>query len=490
MAKSLTEKSLSGMMWVLTDKFGSTTVNFLVSIVLARLLSEDDFGTVAMVIVFFEISTTLVYSGLPNALIRETNITEADKSTTFFFNFAAAIVLYIVLWFSAPYIADFFRKDQLQPIVRVMSLNLIIVSFSIIQRTLLDRELHFKTQTKTRLTGILISGAIAVTMAFSGFGVWSLVAKFVLISLIDTILLWIFSGWRPQFIFCISSFKRLFGFGSKLLATSFLDRSFAHLFKIVIARVFSVGALGYYHWANSFRNLAITSLFQTIQRISYPLLSKFSNDLPSLKDGYRKVLKISSFVIIPAMIWMAALAEPLIVTLIGKKWLPAVPFLQLLCISGLAFHFNAINLNMLLVIGRSDLGLKLEIIKKIGIIAAIIIGVQYGIYGLVIGEVATAYISLFINTYYSKKLLRYSLVEQVSDVQSTMLFAILIGGLIYGLNYVLVVPAIVQLVTGTVLGAVSYVGFHLLSQSSEMILLRKTILPKVISILSGQPKEL
>lgn len=488
MAKSLTDRSLSGIIWVLTDKFGSTAVNFIVNIILARLLSEEDFGMLAMVIVFFEISTTLVYSGLPAALIREKEVTESDKSTTFFFNLSAAVVLYVVLYLSAPSIATFFNKDQLQPIVRVMALNLIIVSFSIIQRTLLDRELHFKTQTKTRLTGIVISGAIGVGMAFAGFGVWSLVAKFVLVSLIDTILLWTFSGWRPRLMFSVSSFKRLFGFGSKILATNFLDRSFAHLFKVVIGRVLSMGILGYYHWANTFTNLVITSLYQTIQRVSYPLLSKVNSDLEALKQGYRKVLQISSFVIIPTMIWMAAMAEPLIVALIGNKWLPAVPFLQLLCISGLAFHFNAINLNMLLVIGRSDLGLVLEIFKKSAIIAAVAIGLQYGIYGLVIGEVASAYVAVAINTFYSRRLLRYSLLEQLGDVQATSIIGLLMGGLVYGVDTLIDAPAVVRVILGTLLAASFYIGLHMAIRSREYELLRKTILPKVRSVLNKEPE--
>lgn len=484
MAKSLTDKSLSGITWVVTEKFGSTAINFLVNIVLARILSEEDFGILAMVFVFFEISTTLVYSGLPTALIREKEVSEADKSTTFFFNFGAALIMYSILYVSAPAIASFFNKDQLQPIVRVMSLNLIIVSFSIIQRTLLDRDLHFKTQTKTRLAGILISGIVAVAMAFAGFGVWSLVAKFVLLSLIDTVLLWIYSGWRPRWIFSVSSFKRLFGFGSKILATSFLDHSFTHIFKLVIGKFFSMGVLGYYHWANSFRNLVITSLFQTIQRVSYPLLSKFNGDMIGLKNGYRKVVQISSFVIIPSMVWLAALAEPIIVATIGDKWLPAVPFLQLLCISGLAFHFNAINLNMLLVIGRSDLGLALEIYKKIGIVAAVFVGLQFGIYGLIIGEVASAFVALFINTAYSKKLLRYSLLEQLSDVWATGISAFAMGALVFGVDQLFDAHAIIRVAVGSVVGLCAYFGLHLAIRSGEINLLRGIVIPRVRSLLS------
>lgn len=475
------------MAWVLADKFGSTIINFIVNVILARLLTEEDFGLIAMVVVFFEISTTLVYSGLPAALIREKEVSESDKSTTFFFNLAAAFILYLVLYAGAPAIASFFDQDKLQPIVRVMSLNLIIVSFSIIQRTLLDRELHFKTQTKTRLAGIVISGAVGVAMAFGGFGVWSLVTKFVLISLIDTVLLWTVSGWRPRLIFSMASFKRLFGFGSKILATNFLDRTFTHIFKLVIGRVFTIGALGFYHWATSFRNLVVTSLFQTIQRVSYPLLSKLNTDPDALKKGYRQILRISSFVIIPSMIWMAALAEPLIIATIGSKWTPAVPFLQLLCISGLAFHLNAINLNMLLVLGRSDLGLALEVYKKIGIIAAIAIGLQFGIYGLVVGEVVSAYVALLINTFYSKRLLRYSLLEQLGDVQATSIIAVVMGGAVYGLDLLIGGPAFLRVSVGMVLGLGVYIGLHIASNSKEIELLRNLILPRMRSLIKKTP---
>jgi O-antigen/teichoic acid export membrane protein len=488
MAKSLTEKSLSGMAWVLADKFGSTLINFVVNIILARLLTEEDFGIIAMVFVFFEISTTLVYSGLPIALIREKDISEEDKSTTFLFNLAAALLMYAVLFASAPLIASFFDQDILEPIVRVMSVNLILASFSIIQRTLLERELHFKTQTKTRLAAILISGIVGVVMAFAGFGVWSLVTKFVLMSFLDTLFLWIISDWRPRLIFSMPSFRRLFGFGSKILATSFLDRSFAHLSKVVIGRFFSMAALGSYHWANTFSNMVVTSLFQTIQRVSYPLLSKLNTDKDALKKGYRQVLRISSFVMVPSMIGMAALAEPLIIATIGPKWTSAVPFLELLCIAGVAFHLNAINLNMLLVLGRSDLGLALEIYKKIGIALAIAIGVQFGIIGLVIGEVISAYVALLINTAYSKRLLNYSLIEQLGDVKATAIIAVIMGGAVYGVDHLIDAPAFLRVGIGMVVGAGVYFGLHIVSRSSEMELLQNIVVPKLRKIFRKSPE--
>lgn len=478
MSKSLSEQSLSAIVWVLLDKAGSSTVNFIVTIILARLLSPEDFGLVAMVMVFFEFSSVFVESGFSTALIREKTISEIDKSTTFIFNFISAVIFYVVLFLAAPAIARFFNQDMLVWIVRVMALNLIFNAFSIIQRTTLIQQVHFKTQTKIRFLTVTITGAMAIFLAYRGFGVWSLVIRFGMSDLLDSILLWLMNRWMPKTGFSWASFRRLFGFGSRILAAAILDKFYTHIYKLLIGKFFAAATLGFYTQANNFTNMVINTLFRTVQNVTYPVLSKLQDEQEKLKQGYRKILKLSSFILIPAMVILGVLAKPVILILVGDKWLPSVPMLQLLCISGLTYHFSAVNLNMLLVLGRSDLSLKLEVVKKINITIAIVTGLQFGIYGLIIGEVITAYVNLFINAYYSNKFLKYAIGEQIRDILPTVTFSLLIGGFLYVVKDFPATPGMAHLILFAGTGLLLYLTLHFLAKTEEMNLLRYTIIPK------------
>ena len=487
MSKTLSERSLSAIVWVLLDKLGGSSVNFIVTILLARLLLPEDFGLVAMVMVFFEFSSVFVESGFSTALIREKTISELDKSTTFIFNFIAAIVLYTLLFFSAPAIAAFFKQDMLVWIVRIMGLNLLFNAFSIVQRTSLMQQVHFQTQTKIRFLTVSLSGAVAILMAYQGYGVWALVVRFVLSDLMDSILLTLMTRWRPRWQFSWASFHRLFGFGSRILAAAILDKFFTHIYKLLIGKFFAAATLGFYTQANNFTNMVINTLFRTIQNVTYPVLAQLQDEQEKLKQGYRKILKLSSFVIIPAMVILGALAEPVIRILVGDKWLPSVPMLQLLCVSGLTYHFSSINLNMLLVLGRSDLSLKLEVVKKINISIAILTGLQFGIYGLIIGEVITAYVNLFVNAYYSNKFLHYSIREQVKDILPTASISLVVGAVLVWVQQFPGLPGMFHLISLSALGGTLYLLLHLLAKTEEMNLLRNTVIPKTLKLLKIKP---
>jgi O-antigen/teichoic acid export membrane protein len=322
-------------------------------------------------------------------------------------------------------------------------------------------------------------------MAYAGYGVWSLVVKVALMAFIDTLLLWIMNPWKPKWVFSNASFKRLFGFGSKILLSSLLDRFYQQIYKLIIGKYFSSAMLGFYTQANNFSNIIVSTLFRTLDKVTYPVLAKLQEDKIRLKSGFRKVVKMSSFFIIPSMVVLGILAKPIIVTLIGEKWLQAVPFLQLLCLSGATLHLSQINLNMLLVLGRSDLGLKLEIIKKINITIAIIIGIQFGVFGLIIGEVISSYINLVINTYYSKRMLNYSLFEQMRDVFMTLFFSLLTGLTIIVVIYLIPQWGILQVILGSLSGITCYLGLHYLVQTEEMEILRSTIIPKTLNLIKS-----
>ena len=478
MSGSLKDQSIAALIWVFLDKVGSSTVNFIVTIILARLLTPEDFGLVAMVLIFFELSYSFVESGFSAALVREKNITEIDKSTTFIFNFISSIILYVLLFFAAPAIAAFFEEEALTWIVRVMGLNLIINSLAIIQRATLTQQIDFKTQTKVRFVAVIGSGIVGVIMAFYGFGVWSLVAKIGVMAVMDSLFLWILNPWMPSWRFSMESFRRLFGFGSKILLSSLIDKFFQHVVNLLIGKFFAAALLGFFTQANNFVNMVKNNLFQTIQKVSYPVLAKLQDDRSKLKEGYRQIIKLSSFVIIPGMVLLGVLAKPALVALVGEKWLPSAPFEQLLCVAGVTYHFNAINLNMLLVLGRSDLTLKLEIVKKAVIVLAIAIGLPYGIYGLVIGQVVSQYIALFINSYYSDKFLDYSLTEQVLDILPSLIISLLAGGLVLTLSKQMPGAALLILLVGSAAGSICYLGFHLLARTEEMSIIRTIIIPK------------
>ncbi|MCB9284872.1 MAG: lipopolysaccharide biosynthesis protein [Lewinellaceae bacterium] len=484
MSKTLGEQSLSGILWVFIDKLGSSSINFLITIVLARLLLPADFGLVAMVMIFFELSSVFVESGFSTALIREKEISEIDKSTTFLFNLVTAVILYVGLFFCAPLISNFFDQPLLTWIVRVMGLNLIIESVSIIQRSTLTQQIDFKTQTKARFVAVLLSGVVGIGMAVAGFGVWALVVRIGVMSLMETASLWRLNPWKPSLKFSKASFRKLFGFGSKILSAAVLDKFFSHIYKVVIGKFFAAASLGFYTQAGNFTNMVINTLFRTIQRVTYPVLAKLQDDLGKLKDTYRKILKLSSFVIFPAMMLLGVLAEPLIILLVGEKWLESVPFLQLLCLSGATYHLTTVNLNMLLVLGRSDLSLKLEVIKKIIIAIAIVIGLRYGIFGLVVGEVISTYINMLINVYYSKKLLDYSLAQQLRDIFPTILISLLMGALVFFTTTLPYGYALFHASLGIIVGGLAYLGLHLLTKTEEMNMIRRLIIPKTLQLIA------
>ncbi len=465
---------------------GGSTANFLVTLALARLLLPSDFGLVAMVLVFFEISSSFIQSGFGFALVREKTITEVDKSTAFIFNLITALSLYAALYFVAPAIAVFFNQELLTNIVRVMGLNLIVGAFSIVQHAVLAQKIDFKTLTKVRLLAVFVSGLCAIVMAFHNFGVWSLVARIGVMELTSTLLIWVLNPWKPTLQFSLGSFRKLFGFGSKILAEALIDKGFRHLLQVIIGKFYPAATLGFFAQANTFCNMAAGNFLQTIQKVTYPVLAKLQDDPLKLKAGYGRIISMSSFIIIPVMTLMGVLAEPLIVTLAGEKWQASVPFLQLLCVGGAVWHFNSINLDVLLVLGRVDLSLRLEIIKKAITAVAVIIGMQFGIYGLVAGQVAAVYLAVFINTWYTDRLLGYPLSEQIKDIAATVGFSLLAGFAVFLFTVYVKTAGIFVLFGGGGIGFALYGVLHLTASTKEVHFLKTFVIPKIRNFITGR----
>ena len=324
-------------------------------ILMARILTPADYGIVGMLAIFIAVSQSLVDSGFSQALIRKQDRSEIDNSTVFYFNIAVGIVLYLLLFFCAPLIADFYNEPLLVPVTRTIGLSVVFNSLAVVQRALLTVKLDFKTQAKASFVGAVISGAIGISLAYTGFGVWAIVWQQISNLVIITILLWIFSKWKPIWVYSWKSFRELFNFGSKLLASGLLNTIFNNLYLIVIGKFFKASDLGYYTRAHQFTDFASSNITGIFQRVTYPVLSTIQNDDDRLADVYRRLLRTSAFIIFPFMTGMAAVAKPMILSFLTKEWLFSAVLIQILCFSQMWYPVHAINLNLLQVKGRSDL---------------------------------------------------------------------------------------------------------------------------------------
>ena len=373
MADSLRHKTIHGVGWSFIDNISNSGITFLVGLVLARLLTPEEYGIMAMIAIFIAISNSIIDSGFSNALIRKTRIERVDYNTVFYFNLTVSILIYVLLHLAAPAISVFFKEPVLLAVIRVIGWVLIINALAIIPRTQFVRNVDFKTQTKVSLISSISSGVIGIGMALGGMGVWSLVGQQLSRQFLNTLFLWVYSKWHPVWEFSMKSFKELFGFGSKLLLSGLLDTIYKNIYYIVIGRFYTSAQLGQYTRAEQFNMIFSSNLTSVVQRVSYPVLSSIQEEPERLREAYRKVIKITMLITFACMLGLAAVAKPLILILIGEKWLPAVYFLQIICFSGMLYPLHAINLNILQVKGRSDLFLKLEIIKKIIAVGPIVV---------------------------------------------------------------------------------------------------------------------
>lgn len=476
---SLAQQAFSGIVWTAVERFGQQLIQFLVVILLARLLSPEAFGLVAMVMVVFTISAVLVNGGFTAALIREPEITEEDKATAFWMNLGGALIIYGLLWPLAPTIASFFEQPQLISLTRFMGLYLIFFALSLVQRAELSHRLDFKRLGLVTLGAAAAAGVIAVVLAFFGAGVWALAVKYVLLSAFTSLFLWAVNPWYPKQWISRRSVRKLFGFGSKLALAGLLNEVFQNVYKVVIGKFFAAATLGFYTQAQNFQRLASQSLVGMLQKVTYPVLAKANDDPARLKRGYRTMIQVSSYVIFPAMIGMALTAEPLILTLVGESWRQTIPFLQLLCVSGALYHLHSINLNVLKVVGRSDLFLRLEVIKKVNITVAIVIGLQFGLWGLLIGHVVSSYVALFINMYYTRQFIDYSIPEQLRDIVGVLLFSVPMAVAVWVAGMIVSDMPAVELAAMVVAGAVSYVLVGMLAGAEPLRTIVALIAPRL-----------
>lgn len=458
MAESLHKKTVNGLAWSTVENFAGLGIHFIFGIILARLLSPSEYGILGMIAVFMTVSNTFIKSGFGYALIRKKDRTEDDCATVFYFNIVMAFILYWLLFVCAPFIADFYHTPLLKDITRVLSLDLIIGSFSIVQTTLLTARLDFKTSAKVTLTANLIAGCIAIFFAYSGYGVWSLVIQTLTASTIRTIMLWILAKWRPLAKFSKDSFHEMFSFGSKLLASRLIDTLYANIYPLLIGRLFSAEALGLYTRANGYASLPSSNLSAIIHRVTFPVLSQLQDDNERLANSYRKLLKMAAFIIFPCMMLLYGIADPLVRFLITDKWEGCIYLLQIICFSMMWYPIHAINLNLLQVKGRSDLFLRLEVIKKVIGLAILFVSYRWGVVGMCYGGIVSSFICLFINTHYTGKLINVGFFKQMHDVFPIFVLSALAGTTVLFVSMMNIEYNFVKIVIGGVLFALIYIG--------------------------------
>lgn len=431
---SLKDKTIKGTFWSAADAFLGQGISFIVGLVLARLLSPEEYGLIGISLTFTIILNGVVDSGFSSSLIRKKDASNEDYNTMFITNMVVSLLMYIILYFTAPLVSIFFNRE-ITLLVRVLGLVLIINGLSLVQDTILTKKIDFKTKTKISLISAIVSGIVGILLALNGFGVWALVAQQLSRQILYTILLWIFNHWFPNFRFNLTSFKYMWGFGWKLLVSGLLENLWKELYQIVVGKFYSPATLGQYTRSRSYAQLFSSNITTIIQRVTYPVLAEVQDNRDRMVSAYRKVIKVTMFVTCICMINLGAVAEPLIYCLIGPKWHEAATYLPLICISMSLYPLHAINLNMLKVQNRSDIFLYLEIIKKIIAIGPLCMGIFLDIYWMLIGSIMTGVICFFLNTYYTGKTLGYSSWKQLKDIAPSYGVAIVIALAVYFLKY-------------------------------------------------------
>lgn len=478
---ALRRTAISGMFWTFAQQFGTQAIGFFVSIVMARLLMPKEFGLIGMISVFIGIGNSLIKGGLTQSLIRTSNPDQEDYSTVFYFNLAGSVIVYLLLYFTAPLIASFFSQPILVPIVRIYCLSFIISAFSQVQLTRLTKEMNFKLQMTISIPSLIGSGLLGMFLAYKGYGVWSLVWMSLFQVFLSTVQLWFRSGWTPSLVFSVAKFKYHFNFGYKLTLSGLLNTLFINIYQIIIGRFFVPAQVGFYTRADSLKQLPVTNISSALNKVTYPLFAEIKDDDVRLKKVYKQIMEMVVFVIAPVLIFMGVLAEPLFRFLFTAKWLPAVPYFQILCIAGILFPIHSYNLNVLIVKGRSDLFLKLEIIKKVLVLILIFITLQYGIMGLIWGQLAASIIAFYINTYYTGKFLDYNSWEQTKDILPIIILAFIAGAIVWLTDYKLKAfnfKDIYRLLLGGTTGSIIYYALVTFFKLDSVYEFKKIILRK------------
>lgn len=435
MRKDVKSKTLSGIIWRLAERIGAQGITFLVSIILARLLDPDDYGLIAMVTVFLTISNVFIDSGLGVSLIQKKDADDLDFSTVFYFNIVLCIILYIIMFIAAPFIADFYHSRELTRVLRVLSITIIISSVKNIQHSYVSRHMLFRKFFYSTLGGTIIAAIIGIIMAYMGCGVWALVAQQLINSFIDTVILWFTVKWRPIKAFSIERLRSLFSYGWKVFASAMLNTVYDNLRQLIIGKVYTSEDLAFYNRGRQFPHFIVYNLNTAIDSVLFPVMADAQDDFNRVKAMTRKSIRISSYVLWPIMLGFCIVAEPFTRLVLTEKWMPIVPYLIVFCISGAFQPIHTANLNAVKAVGRSDLYLKLEVKKKIIGMAIIFISMPFGPFFIAIGQLAYNVIAQLINASPNRKLLGYGYIDQLKDIFPYTLIASIMACCIYPIKF-------------------------------------------------------
>lgn len=472
--ESLKSKVMSGLAWTFGERIIAQCVSFLVSIILARILMPEEYGVIAIILVFINLANVFVSNGFGESLVRKKDSNETDFSTIFYCSFVFSWVLYAVLFISAPVIADFYKQETLVLLLRVLALKIPISSISTVQHAYVSKHMIFKKFFFSTLGGTLVSGILGILMAYSRYGAWALVAQYLCNTIIDTVVLFITVPWRPRMLFSRKSAIQLIGYGWKLTASSLINALYTELRSLIIGRVYSSADLAYYNRGNQFPSLIITNVDTAIGKVVFPAMTKVAEEKQRIKQIGRRSMKTTSYIIFPVMIGLMAVSEPLVRLLLTEKWLVCVPFLQCSCIYYMCQPIQTTNWQIIKAVGRSDLCLKLEILKKIIGVSIILLTMNFGVLAIAIGNAAFAVVSMFINIVPNRRLIGYSVAEQIKDILPPLVLSILMGITVMYMRQI-DAPTIIVLALQIIAGSVFYfIGSYLFKLDSFLYLLDMT----------------
>lgn len=454
----ITKKSVFlGLMWRFLERCGAKGIQFIVQIILARILTPDDYGIIGLIAVFISILTVFAQSGLGQALVQRKDADDTDFSTVLYFSLGFSIVLYVLLYFLSPLIANFYNLPQLTSVIRVLGIVIIINAVNGVQQAYVQKHMLFKKFFFVTLIGTSISAILSIIAAYKGFGVWALVVQQISNQLINTIILFIFVKWRPVLKFSITKMKNLFSYGWKLLCSALIDTVYNNIYSLIIGKYYSPSELGYYNRGKQFPMLIIENINSAIDSVLFPTLSNAQDKREYLKAITRRSIVTSTFLIFPAMAGLAAIAKPITILLLTDKWLPAVPFIQYCCFTYAFWPVHTANLQAIKAVGRSDIFLKLEIIKKIIGVIILVVTLPYGLSVMMIGRCVATLISSFINAFPNKKLLGYSYTEQLKDMLPSFVLSLVMLACICFVT-LLPINSIIQLIIQIVFGISIYIS--------------------------------
>ncbi len=473
---TIKKQAFSGVVWTFVQQFSLQIINFIVQIILARLLMPEMFGLIAMLTVFIAIGQMLMDGGMTSSLIRTKNPTQLDYSTVFVTNFIISFGAYLLTFFASPYIARFYNQEILKDILRVYALTFVVRSFVAVHVAKLTKEMNFKTQMILQIPSTIAGAIVGVLMAYMGYGVWSLVFLNLTQSVVFTVQYWVFIPWRPSFIFNKEKFKYHFNFGYKLTAAALLDTVYKNLYNILIGKVFSPTITGYYNQADTIRLLPVTHMATVLDKVTFPLFSSISDD-KQLKNAFKTTMKLAVFISVPIMMYLIVMANEIFIFVLGEKWTPAVPYFQILGVSSIIRPLHSYNLNILKVKNRSDLFLRLEVVKKIIGFVAILVSIPFGIMPLVYSYTISYYIMVLLNTYFSGKQINYRMSEQLKDISVLFVIGIISSLVAFFFNkFLILVPLSVFL-------RILFVGFAFLTVYIFLVFLfEKEVLLKIKNI--------